>query len=242
MISSPGSMAKYAEALRAVATQYGERSNAALMVRLEFLLSVLRRPDALELPVLGKLIDEVTEHYRQVPDAAGSRVASHISVQRGPGGDVLYRFSASGYASLYGSEFGRVARARFTLAPDSWRLVQDGKWYLYVVTADDETLVYDQPIDAVDLVLNRNAAGTDSTPLVHPSLVYDRDFTVKAAGEVGFSLVAGQVRGVVANTKSGHFRPFRESADIAMAAFRSLLPSAVTVAIPVGRPRPTQVE
>ncbi|THA48378.1 hypothetical protein [Streptomyces sp. A1136] len=77
--------------------------------------------------------------------------------------------------------------------------------YMYVVDDTGRLRVWTRAFRMADLILGRNRATVSGVPVAHPMLVPER-LRVRAAGEIT-PIISGGITGVVANLKSGHFRP-----------------------------------
>jgi hypothetical protein len=113
--------------------------------------------------------------------------------------------------------------------------------YMYVVDDEGRLRVWTRPFRMADLILGRNRATVSGVPVAHPMLVPER-LRVCAAGEIT-PIVASGISGVVANLKSGHFRPAPEAASAVRDACATALgidPAECDVlTVPPVPPRPT---
>lgn len=79
-----------------------------------------------------------------------------------------------------------------------------GKPYMYVIDDQERFLVWTRRFSFEELVFGRSRATVNGVPVAHPMLVPDRLRAV-AAGEIVL-IGASDVRAVIVNNKSGHFR------------------------------------
>lgn len=217
-------------ALTELIAKYGETSNAALMFRLEMLFEIMcsskSGPESYE-----PLRRRIEQHYT-LEQPSASPLAKSISRRASKCGDVIYSFSPQGFFDLYGNDYSAIDPKLLTIdSQDDFRHLGDRAWYLYVVTADEQLLVLDNPMDVTDLVSNRNLREGAAVPPVHPALVHDRGFAVKAAGEFGIRFDRDMPWAAIVNTKSGHFCPSPDSGSIAVRAFRKRLGDNATIAL-----------
>lgn len=139
-----------------------------------------------------------------------------------PDGSGLIEFDRTSFDGLYAAA---AKHMNHELSPLSkWRAaaVAVPTAYMFVVDEGGGLVVWKRPFRLGDLVLGRNRATVAGVPVAHPMLV-PRTLRIRAAGEL--SPVLGgiddaEVVGIVANLKSGHFRPPPESAEYVMDACR----------------------
>ncbi|WP_025620261.1 hypothetical protein [Salinispora cortesiana] len=93
-------------------------------------------------------------------------------------------------------------RVRSAEVPDSFAR---GAPHMFVIDDRGELLIWRRKFSFRELIFGRAKSQVEGVPVAHPILVPDR-LRVRTAGEI--VLIGGsQVHAVVANTKSGHFRP-----------------------------------
>lgn len=80
-----------------------------------------------------------------------------------------------------------------------------GAPHMFVIDDEGRLLIWRRRFNLRELIFGRAKSHVDGVPVAHPMLVPDR-LRVRAAGEIVL-IGAPQVHAVVANTKSGHFRP-----------------------------------
>ncbi|WP_019061287.1 hypothetical protein [Streptomyces prunicolor] len=80
-----------------------------------------------------------------------------------------------------------------------------GAPHMFVIDDRGRLLIWRRRFSLRELIFGRAKSQVDGVPVAHPMLVPDR-LRVRTAGEIVL-IGAPQVHAVVANTKSGHFRP-----------------------------------
>jgi hypothetical protein len=235
----------FAEHVHEMESTHGTRSTAAMVARYEYLLTLtdllVHEPDpgdvlAAERERLGAVIQD---HFDRGMTSPGGGWPPSRLVETSP---TLIEFDRAYYEEHYG-RFTRMVASRTVsvdaaTAPSIPRL----ETLLFVVDADYRLLVYLRPLSMEDMVLGRNPALRGGVLVRHPMLVPER-LTARAAGEL---VLVGRdrVRAILANNRSGNFRPPPGSAAVLRRAALQLFglpPDAVTVftvAARDGRSRP----
>lgn len=117
----------------------------------------------------------------------------------------VIEFDRSVYAQKYASAAESIRQDIVLL--DDWKPETQERpvAYMYVVDDKGRLRVWTRPFRMADLILGRNRATVSGIPVAHPMLVPER-LRVRAAGEIT-PIISDGIAGVVANLKSGHFRP-----------------------------------
>ena len=107
--------------------------------------------------------------------------------------------------------------------------MRSGAVYMYVLDDEMSLRACTRPLTLGNLIWQTNPGCGNGAVVVHPMLVPQR-LAAYSAGEL---VLAGSdpVRAVLANTKSGHFRPPPASADLVRDAIRTAFPDAELITV-----------
>ncbi|MEU4118476.1 hypothetical protein AB0F71_28775 [Kitasatospora sp. NPDC028055] len=216
---------RYRDLAAAMGDRYGAGSQAVVFVRYEELLTVRsmllsRRGD----PVLESRLDElrtlVQELYTASAPSNSVETPWRTLVSESP---PVVEYSRAHFDSRYRAVSGRVMADTVTVtgARQAFERLAPRTCFMFAVTDEGELRVWNRAFELHDLAFGRNRATVDGVPVAHPMLVPER-LRVRAAGEV-LLLGRDRVEMVVANTKSGHFRPPPQSAAVMREVCRSVL-------------------
>jgi len=228
---------KYKTLLESSKKKYGEMGIGMLMIRLQYLSFILKIQNTIDVKKeKSSLADTIIKHYN-AENIPPSTLSTYISSFTNDSGELIYCFDPDEFEERYG--YGISGIDEYIKQIDEASIVdsvQDGFWYIYVIDQNDNILIYNEPVSITELVLNRNKNNFRNIPIVHPILVHNRNLRVKAAGEITFVIDNDSLKGVVANTKSGHFRPHPSISALALKVISSQLklPQENVVIIPVG--------
>lgn len=198
-----------ADQLRAAAEQaavkYGPASQAVVFLKYEELIRLWHADMAAPAPVprdrLTATADEIRTAYARrltVRDQHPTRIV---------GTDPLViEFDRTVFEERY-------APAVRTAVAQTWHVTSAdlpagyaaGAPHMFVVDDEGRLLVWRRRFSFRELIFGRAKSRVDGIPVAHPMLVPDR-LRVRAAGEIVL-VGTSRVHAVVANTKSGHFRP-----------------------------------
>lgn len=211
------------EVVAVVAQEHGRATLAEFMVKYEYLLTLLdiAAKDADNALSLDGLVYHLAHEIQRAYGAMES------DAQLPPwcyheGAEPRLRFDATIFAERY------AARAR-SLKPDPIRLddstaseLKELTPYIYVLDLTGSIIVWPQPLTSGQFALARDQL-VDPDPVTHPMLAPD-GLTVLCAGELALVKdIDNVVQTVVANTKSGHFRPPPQSVRYLRKAFMKRL-------------------
>jgi hypothetical protein len=220
----------YGQLLDRLTARYGPRSLAALQCRFQHLLALHEdvaagRRRAVEVRTdVDRLTAEIIERYRDLT-IDGQPPPRQLRAGDPP----LLVLDRCYYDRRYRAAGDSVGADVLELGPAALRHLLAGAVYLYVVDERCRVLVCNRPLTLTNLLLQQNPVCADGTLLVHPMLVPER-LTALTAGELVL-FGSGTVRGVVANTKSGHFRPPAASGDLLRSLLLRLFPAAEMVTV-----------
>ncbi|MFF7638021.1 hypothetical protein ACFZB9_33460 [Kitasatospora sp. NPDC008050] len=216
---------RYRDLARQMSGRYGAGSQAVVFVRYEELLAIrsmlLSRRGHPELEArLSELRPLVQELYSASAPPNSVDMPWRTVLRDSP---PLIEYSREHFDSHYGVVSGQVMADTVTVtgARQAFERLSPRTCYMYAVTDHGELRIWNRAFELHDLAFGRNRATVDAVPVAHPMLVPER-LRVLAAGEIVL-LGREQVEMVVANTKSGHFRPPPASAGVVRRLCRSLL-------------------
>lgn len=200
-----------------MARRHGPRSQAVVFVRYEELLAVralllLDRDDRLLTTRAADLSLLLQRLYRDsTPLDATAHTPWRRVLRSSP---PLIEFDRERFRRQYARASPAVLARTVTVGDPVTPLsrLRSRACYMYVVTDKHELRVWAREFPLQDLIFGRNRATVDGTPVAHPMLVPE-NLRVEAAGEIVF-IGRSRIEMVVANTKSGHYRPPPESGDV----------------------------
>ena len=211
--------ARYDELARVAASRYGARSQATVFILYDELIALrqarLRHPDSIVVAArIADLRERIRASYRgcEFPPLAEVPVTT---VRTAP---LVLEFDRQVFIRRYAAAAESLRPHIITVDSPDIEPLESGRSYMYVVDDERRLLVWDRPFDLGDLVFGRNRATVDGVPVAHPMLVPDR-LRVMAAGEIIF-VGSPKPAFVIANTKSGHFRPPPATVHLLRAVFR----------------------
>lgn len=209
--------------LSSVAREFGPGTQAQLLVTYEYLLTLL--------DLAAKDPSHTAELEGLIYHLAREIQRAHSSAQPNPppaewcfheGAEPRLRFSSTVFARHYVHRAKRIESELLVVDPTSVRTLVELTPYIYVVGLDGRVVVWDRPLSLDQIVLARDPV-VDADRVTHPMLV-PRHLTVLCAGElIIIRSRSGEVRTILANTRSGHFRPPPCSAQHLRAALRNSL-------------------
>ena len=227
---------QYENILRDKISKFGDMSIGALIVRLHFLAHLIKTSqfhEATMNQVLQKVIEQY--YYENLPL---SSLQQYITIEKDEknAGEV-YVFDEDYFQKNY---CNALPDASFNIKNISSRkdisLLEDSLWYIYTVNQENELVIYNSPMTVSELVLNRNSTTINNVQIVHPILVHNKDLKVRTAGEICFVKNGDLLKGIILNTKSGHYRPdpfsYKVTEEILISKF-DLKPDEI-IKIPVG--------
>jgi hypothetical protein len=207
-------LARFAEVGRRVRDTYGPRSQARVFVLYEELISLravlaAQRHDARVAARVEVLRAQIGEEYLLSGGAAPPPRREILSVD-----PPLLEFDRALFERRYRGVCAQVCAQTVCLPglADPLPRLRSGVPHMFVIDDRDRLLVWTRPFTMADLVFGRNRATVDGVPVAHPMLVPER-LRARAAGEIVL-IGVDRVAAVVANTKSGHFQPPRESVAV----------------------------
>lgn len=211
-----------------IETRYGPQSLAAAIVRTELLIALVQR--------LGAIPTEGQPHYQTVANLVGWLRKWYWSALSGALAFRAVRHTAEGLLEFDGpfyrdhfSAHGATIQSDLRVAgEDILSQLEPGRWYNYVLDESGDVIVHRRALPLRELVLTQPYS---PERVVHPMLVHTT-LRARTAGEITFVGRRFRVRGVIANTKSGHFLPPPATAKVLHALCVSrfgLRPSDVVV-------------
>lgn len=209
--------------LTSVTREFGRGTQAQLLITYEYLLTLL--------DVAAKDHSHATELKGLVYHLAREVQRAHSAAQppAPPAGwcfregvEPRLRFSSALFAHHYADRAREIERELIVLDPTTAPALRELVPYIYVVDVEGRVVVWDQPLRLDQIVLARDPV-LDPDRVTHPMLV-PRHLTVLCAGElIIIRSEQGLLRTVLANTRSGHFRPPPCSAQHLRRALRNRL-------------------
>ncbi|MFE6771431.1 hypothetical protein ACFYUH_06550 [Streptomyces fimicarius] len=197
--------ALHAAAVRAAA-KYGPSSQAVVFLRYEELIRLWHAHlGAGPVPGLRDRLARTAEDIRTA--YARELTVRHDHPTRVVGADPLViEFDRAVFQERY-------AVAARTASRETWHVrsaelpadFATGAPHMFVIDDEGRLLVWRRRFSFRELIFGRAKSQVDGVPVAHPMLVPDR-LRVRTAGEIVL-IGAPRVHAVVANTKSGHFRP-----------------------------------
>ncbi len=208
-------LARYAEIRAEAAEQYGSDSQAVVFLLYEELLSlraVLVQDRSAE--TLRRRVRELVPGIQQRYETSGmvDSGRDHWMLSERP---VLIEYDRAVFERRYRAALDTcgVSALHVVTAAGAFTHLRPGCTHIYVVDEEYRLLVWPEPFSLAEMVFGRAPdQRLQGTRVVHPMLVPDR-LRVRAAGEL---VVLGGPDDcmVVANMKSGHFRPPPACADV----------------------------
>lgn len=192
--------------------RYGHRSVAVAVARTEFLLS------------LGQAIGRLPADADHPGFESGCELAAWLrgwfwSAPSPPDqgfcqlletSPALMQYDSTFYDAHFAEHGATIQSELCVVNQDAFTRLQPGRWYNYAVDEHWNLIVHTQPLALSDLALPH---AYEPDRVVHPMLVHST-LRARAAGEIAFIGQRGRVSAVIANTKSGHFRPPPQSATV----------------------------
>ncbi|TGV31334.1 hypothetical protein EN829_033285 [Mesorhizobium sp. M00.F.Ca.ET.186.01.1.1] len=212
--SSPILVTLY-NALDTYTEKYGFYSVASLMIKYNLLINSLdlfvncsKEEEELFRFELNKATNLVQDHYRNTSrtertNPRGQR-ASIIDLD----GNTAFIYDSEFYQQRY-VESGKEAESSvIRISQERASAIEDHQFYMYAITGEMEPLVYLQTIPLMDLIDGRKQLRNESGPIGHPVLLHNHNLIARGAGEATFVKDRlGNIKGVIANNKSGHYCP-----------------------------------
>ena len=213
-------LARFSDVGRQVRETYGPRSQARVFVLYEELISLrtvlaAERAEPRIAERVSELRAEIGAAYLASGGAAPPPRRRIVAVD-----PPLLEFDREIFEERYRSVCGEVLAQTVEVCDPVRPLgrLRPAESYMFVIDDLGRLLVWTRPFALADLVFGRNRATVDGVPVAHPMLVPDR-LRARAAGEIVL-IGSDRVASVVANTKSGHFQPPRESVPVVRDTFR----------------------
>ncbi|WP_189113351.1 hypothetical protein [Pilimelia terevasa] len=218
-------IARFAQVRADLAVRYGAQSQAVTFLLYEELVSMRRLlADDSRCAVVARRVGELGPAIQSRFDTAGVLGAERVLHRTVATGPTVIEFDRDHFERAYRARLGASGRRAVAVTDRAaaLRVLRLGASYLYVVDEEGVLLVWPEPRDVADLTFGWAPGGPrPADRVVHPMLVPER-LRATAAGEL---VVVGSPRCVfvVANLKSGHFRPGSEcAAQVRSAAMRAL--------------------
>lgn len=190
-----------------LAERYGPYSQAVVFVRYEQLLAartmlLSHDPDSPLCQHVAALVNDIQKLYRMsAPDPEPTPWRRVIRDD-----PPLIEYDRKHFDSRYRDAARAVAEEiEVVTGGCAFGRLRPRQSYMYVITDAGELRIWSRPFPLRELVFGRSRSTVDDIPVAHPMLVPER-LRVSAAGEIVL-IGTDRVRMVVANTKSGHFRP-----------------------------------
>lgn len=117
----------------------------------------------------------------------------------------VIEFDRCYHESHYQQHQSLIAPRLVPVRPETANRLASLATYMFVLRGDGVLVVYDEPYEAIDIVSGRAAPRVNGAPVTHAQLAAP-SLRAIAAGELTF-VIDGSFQAVVANLKSGHFRP-----------------------------------
>ena len=199
-------VAAFAYVVDTVAGRYGPRSQAALIAKYEFLLTLLDLRHRSDFnPGLSDLVEglvaDLQHHYRTSAINLGGSSYCRVISDSPP----LIEYDRDYYELRYSRTGEKVRNALIEVMRSTATHLQRLKPYVYVIDEAERLIVYRVPLRLDDVVLGRNPAVAYEEMVFHPMLVHQA-LKVRVAGEITF-IGSPDIVAAIANTKSGHFKP-----------------------------------
>lgn len=197
---------RYEDLIGMLAFRYGPKAQGIVLVLYDELIALRRaqieHPDAVALrawiaEISGRLrrryLDEFPDPVQDHPTAV---------VAKDP---AVIEYSRAAFERKYHAVADVVARETMILTgPVLPPPIKDGLPYMYVIDDAMRFVIWARSFTFEELVFGRNKATVGGVPVGHPMLVPQR-LRASAAGEIVF-VGNPQVKSVIVNNKSGHFR------------------------------------
>lgn len=193
--------------LTSVTREFGRGTQAQLFVTYEYLLTLL--------DLAAKDPGNATELEALIYHLAREIQRAHSSAQPAPppaewcfreGTEPRLRFNSALFAKHYAHRAQQIESELVVLDPATATTLAELVPYVYVVDVEGRIVVWEAPLSLDQIVLARDPV-VDRERVTHPMLV-PRHLTALCAGElIVIRSHRGQIRIVLANTRSGHFRP-----------------------------------
>ncbi|GGK72543.1 hypothetical protein [Mangrovihabitans endophyticus] len=214
-------IAHYDAVADAAALRYGPDSQGLSFVLYGQLCAMrtalLQDPDSVVLAArIAAVREEIQRTYR-LTTAPRHDSAPVRTIAAAP---KLYEYDRATFDRRYASVVEAVQPEIVTVDGPDIAPLRAGEPHIFAIDDVGGLRVWNRSQSLADLIFGRNRVMIGGVPVVHPVLVPDR-LQVAAAGEIIF-LGGPKVRAVVANTKSGHFRPDPDSADVIRQTCRAL--------------------
>ncbi|MEU7903536.1 hypothetical protein [Actinoplanes sp. NPDC049118] len=218
-------VARFAQVRDAATARYGPDSQAVSFLLYEELISMrtVLAADSSATAAhdrIGELVPAIQRRFDAGGVVAPQRVF-HRTVATHP---TVIEFDRDCFEQRYRRPLGATGlhAVRIHGRRQGLTVLSAGASYLYAVDEDGALWVWPRPHRLADLMFGwAPGRPVEETRVVHPMLVPDR-LRVRAAGELVVVGSPGSAY-VIANLKSGHFRPPRECADeIRRAAMRAM--------------------
>lgn len=198
--------AEYDTLARLTAERYGPRSQALVFVLTEELIrlrTVLARdPGAMVIAArVDRLREAIQDLYRVSEFPALTSPSSRV-VSESP---LVIEFDRDRFEERYAAAVPVVSPRLVEVSGPLLGPLRAGVPYMFVIDDRGTLVVWNRAFRLRDLVFGRATAMAAGVRVAHPLLVPQR-LMAQAAGEIVF-VGEPRVCAVVANTKSGHFRP-----------------------------------
>lgn len=189
-------------------SEYGDNSNACLIVRLSLLTYLLKFRVELDSTTITSIVNRIIAQYNfERPEPREIKYKKFIDSK----GRENYQIKES-KNEILGLNF-KIENKIIILNKDNFDRLNDSKWYLFCFTPDEELIIFDYSWTTTELISERNKPLVGEHPLIHPMLVSHNEYKVISAGEICIVHEDGLLQGVIINNKSGHFRPNSVSLD-----------------------------
>lgn len=188
------------------AIKYGPSSQAVVFLKYEELIrlrhvELITGPTSVLRDRLDRAVDDIrTAYSRQL-------TVRHDHPTRVVGTDPpVIEFDRAVFQDRYAvaarTAVNQIWQVRSAELPDGFAI---GAPHMFVIDDRGQLLIWRRQFSFRELIFGRAKSQIDGVPVAHPMLVPDR-LRVRTAGEIVL-IGTSRVHAVVANTKSGHFRP-----------------------------------
>lgn len=197
---------RLAQLATSAAEKYGPLSQAVVFLKYEELIR-LRFHERIDGHSAG-IVDRIARTEKIIHDSYAHELVSRSDhptrIVSGP--PVLIEFDRDVFDREYAAVAGEVTSNMWIVQscamPDG---MNPGAPHMFVVDDHGRLLVWRRPFSFRELIFGRTKSRVNGVPVAHPMLVPQR-LKALAAGEI---VLVGDttIEAVIANTKSGHFRP-----------------------------------
>lgn len=140
-------------------------------------------------------------------------------------GREVLKYNQEKYTERYSLSGKEIQDKIFVLSDEVESKIIPNKVYMYAINADLEPIIYLQPIPFQDLLFGRQRLKVNNGRIAHPVLLDSHGLMAVGAGEVIFvkDKISDNIKGLIINNKSGHYRPSGDSLEKVKEAFSNNL-------------------